>query len=181
LWAEVAEAGVVLSEWPPGTPPDAFRFPQRNRILAALCELLVVVESRERGGSLITAREAAERGIDVYAVPGPVDQRSSAGTNALLEDGAAPVASTDTLLVALGLDTRRSGRRSFDSRVVPRGDELVALGSCRERPHSVESLALVSGWDLARAALALARLERSGWLSEAGGWFEEVDEFAHVL
>ncbi len=181
LWDQVAESGVILSEWPPGTAPDPFRFPQRNRILAALSELVVVVESRERGGSLITAREAAERGIDVFAVPGPIDQRACAGTNALLEVGAAPAASTDTLLAALGLDTRRSGRRRFDARPRPAADEAVVLGLCRGRPQSVESVARNEGWDLARCAMALARLERAGWVAESGGWFEEVDDYADLV
>lgn len=180
LWAAVADAGVILSEWPPGTSPDPFRFPQRNRILAALSELVVVVESRERGGSLITASEAAERGIDVFAVPGPIDQRASAGTNSLLEVGAAPVTSTETLLVALGLDTRRAGRRRFDSRSRPTGDEALVLELCRARAQSVESIAMHEAWDLARAAMGLARLERAGWLAEAGGWFEPVDEYADL-
>lgn len=181
LWARVADVGIVLSEWPPGTEPEPFRFPQRNRILAALSEIVVVVESRERGGSLITAREAAERGIDVFAAPGPIDQRASAGTNRLLEDGAAPVASTATLLAALGLDTRRSGRRRFDARARPQGDEIEVLTLCRDRPQSVETVAMAQGWDLGRAAMALARLERSGWVGEAGGWFEALDEYAEVL
>jgi len=180
LWEQVAEVGVIVSEWPPGTAPDPFRFPQRNRILAALSELVVVIESRERGGSLITAREAAERGIDVFAVPGPIDQRSCVGTNRLLEDGAAPAASTDTVLAALGLDTRRAGSRRFDARPRPAGDEAVALDLCRVRPQSVESVAASERWDLARAAMALARLERTGWAAESGGWFEQVDEYAEL-
>ncbi len=102
------------------------------------------------------------------------------GTNALLEDGAAPVASTETLLVALGLDTRRAGRRRFDARPRPIGDEAVALDLCRARPQSVESVALSERWDLARAAMALARLERAGWVAESGGWFEQVDEYADL-
>lgn len=181
LWAQVAEVGVVLSEWPPGTRPEPFRFPQRNRILAALSELVVVVESRERGGSLITAREAAERGIDVFAVPGPIDQRSSLGTNRLLEDGAMPVASSDTLLMALGLDHRRAGRRCFDARPRPDADGARVLELCRGGPQSVESVAVSTSWDLARAAMALARLERSGWVGEAGGWFEELDEYSDLV
>lgn len=180
LWQEVADEGLILSEWPPGTAPDPFRFPQRNRILAALSELVVVVESRERGGSLITAREAAERGIEVFAVPGPIDQRASEGTNALLEVGAAPAASTETLLVALGLDTRRAGRRRFDPRSRPHGDEAAALERCRKGPQSVETVSTGEEWDLARAAMALARLERNGWVAEFGGWFEAVDEYADL-
>ncbi|MFT6292483.1 MAG: DNA processing protein [Ilumatobacter sp.] len=180
LWSEVAVAGAVISEWPPGVPPEPYRFPLRNRILAALSEVVVVVESREKGGSLITAHEAAMRGIDVFAVPGPVDQRASMGTNSLLEVGAAPVSSTDTLLVALGLDGRRSGRRTFDARPLPLGDECVALDLCRTGPQNVESAARSCEWDLARAAMSLARLERNGWLGEAGGWFEVIDEYANL-
>jgi len=180
LWREVAERGVVLSEWPPGTKPDAFRFPQRNRILAALSEVVVVIESRERGGSLITAREAAERGVDVFAVPGPIDERACAGTNSLLADGAAPAADTETLLMALGLDGRRAGRSRYDSRLAPGDDEQQVLDLCRAGACSLESVAEEIGGDLRDAALRLARLERGGWVVETGGWFEAVDEFADL-
>ncbi len=112
LWAEVSARGAVISEWPPGTRPDAFRFPLRNRILAALVEVLVVVESRERGGSLITAKEAGERGVEVFAVPGPVDSRASAGTNNCSATVPRRPPSVDDLMMALGLDQRRAGRRA---------------------------------------------------------------------
>ncbi|MFK8022679.1 MAG: DNA-processing protein DprA [Ilumatobacter sp.] len=175
LWAAVAERGAVISEWPPGTRPEPFRFPQRNRILAALSEVVVVVESRERGGSLITAREAAERGIDVFAVPGSIDQRASRGTNALLEDGAAPVVDVGTLLTALDLDHRRSGRRAIDLRPTPVGIEHSVHARCVNAPQTVESIAVQLSLDLGRAAMALARLERAGWLAESGGWFEALE------
>ena len=181
LWGEIAHRGAVISEWPPGTPPDGFRFPLRNRILAALSEIVVVIESRERGGSLITAREAAERGIDVFAVPGPIDDRASIGTNALLEVGAAPVASTDVLLVALGLDGRRARRARFDARQPPDAASAAVLARCRQAAHTVESIAQLSDLSLAEAAMILARLERSGWVAEAGGWFEVVDEYADLV
>jgi DNA processing protein len=181
LWRVIAERGAVISEWPPGTPPDAFRFPQRNRILAALSEVVVVIESRERGGSLITAREAAERGIDVFAVPGPIDDRASAGTNALLEVGAAPVTSTESLFVALGLDGRRAGRARFDLRGAPSGLEAAVLQTCRAGVQSVETISQSHGMSLADAAMTLARLERGGWVAEAGGWFEALDEYADLV
>lgn len=180
LWREVADRGAVVSEWPPGTPPDAFRFPQRNRILAALSEVVVVVESRERGGSLITAQLAAERGVDVYAVPGDVSSRSSIGTNQLIGDGAAIATDPTVVLVALGLDGRRAGRRRYDARPLPRGVEAEALAACRRTPQTVESVALRGDWSLAEAALALARLERSGWVCETGGWFEALDEWGDL-
>ena len=172
LWEWVAQCGLLVSEWPPGVGPDAWRFPQRNRILAALSEVVVVVESRERGGSLITARMAAERGIEVMAVPGSPRSRASAGTNQLLVDGAAPLTSATDVLVMLGLDHRRAGTGAVDSR--PRPDELqqAVLDACSAEPANLDMIVTATGLPIADAALAAARLEQAGWLAEAGGWFE---------
>jgi DNA processing protein len=174
LWSDVCRRGVLLSEWPPGTAPEAYRFPMRNRILAALGEVLVVVESRERGGSLITAQAAAERGVDVMAVPGSVRSRAAAGTNQLLRDGAAPVTSPDDVLVALGLDTRRAGAAAYDPRPLPRGVEAAVLAACRDDARTLEEVVVDLSLPIADAAMALARLERAGWIRATGGWFEPV-------
>jgi DNA processing protein len=172
LWEWVGVNGLLISEWPPGVEPEAWRFPLRNRILAALCELLVVVESRERGGSLVTVREAINRGVDVMAVPGSPRSRASEGTNQLLVDGAAPVTSAADVMAALGLDHRRRGELPFDPR--PELDRLQAgvLAACSELPSTLDMLVLELGRPIAEIALALARLERDGRLIEAGGWFE---------
>jgi DNA processing protein len=180
LWEQVAARGVILSEWPPGTRPDAFRFPLRNRILAALCEVLVVVESRERGGSLITAREAAVRGITVFAVPGSLRSRASAGTNELLRDGADPALEPSDLLIALGLDHRRANRSRFDSRPRPRGDDAAVLDACRSDPLTLDDLASRFELSLGQVAMVVARLERDGWLVDTGGWFELIDQGGDV-
>lgn len=180
LWNAVAERGALISEWPPGTPPDAFRFPLRNRILAGLVEILVVVESRERGGSLITAREAAERGVDVFAVPGPLQSRASSGTNRLLCDGAAPATDVADVLVALGLDQRRAGRVRYDPRPRPRDADTPVIAACGAEPRCLEQLVALTGSDLLAMAMAVARLERSGWLRETGGWFEAVEDWADL-
>jgi DNA processing protein len=172
LWHWVAASGLLISEWPPGTPPDAWRFPQRNRILAALCEVVVVVESRERGGSLITAQAAAERGIEVMAVPGSPRSRASVGANQLLVDGAAPVTSALDVLAMLGLDHRRSGRAPFDPRPRPDPFQASVLATCGCAPCTLDHLVVTLGASFADVALAVARLERDGWLVEAGGWFE---------
>ena len=172
LWQWVGESGLLISEWPPGVAPNAWRFPQRNRILAALCEVLVVVESRERGGSLITARAAADRSVEVMAVPGSLRSRASAGTNQLLVDGVAPVTSVADVLTMLGLDHRRQGVLPFDPR--PRPDELQArvLAVCADGPCTLGQIVATLDVACSVAALAAARLERDGWLIEAGGWFE---------
>lgn len=174
LWEAVARRGLLLSEWPPGTLPERFRFPLRNRILAALSEIVVVVESRERGGSLTTVREALERSVEVMAVPGSVHNRAAAGTNQLLRDGAAPVTDAGDVLLALGLDHRRVDGRGFDPRPRPRGTEAAVLDRCRSGPCTLEHIVADVGVTVTDAAMALARLERSGWLLESGGWFEEV-------
>lgn len=174
LWDAVADTGLLLSEWPPGTEPEKFRFPQRNRIIAALSEVLVVVESRERGGSLTTAREALERGVDVMAVPGSVNNRAAAGTNQLIRDGAIPVTDVADIMLALGLDHRHAASSGFDPRPLPRGVEAVVLDRCRADPCTLDTIVSELGFTITDAAMTLARLERSGWVRESGGWFEEV-------
>jgi DNA processing protein len=180
LWEAVAARGALISEWPPGTSPDAFRFPLRNRILAALVEVLVVVESRERGGSLITAREAAERGVEVFAVPGALQSRAALGTNKLLCDGASPATETADLFMALGLDRRRAGRNRHDPRSLPGGDDRRLIDACRSAPQTLEALSSSSGGSLVDTAMAVARLEHAGWLRETAGWFEAVDDWADL-
>ena len=103
LWQRVAQAGAVLSEAPMGTADLAWRFPLRNRIIAALSDVVVVVECHAHGGSLHTVHAAAERGIPVGAVPGSVRSPASAGTNALLADGCFVVRDASDVLVAVGL------------------------------------------------------------------------------
>ncbi len=181
LWHEVARRGLLVSEWPPGTSADAFRFPLRNRILAAVSEVLVVVESRESGGSLITAREAAERGVEVMAVPGSLDARAARGTNLLLRDGASPVVDVGDVLMALGLDGRRAGRRRYDHRRRPSGDEQRLVTRCRSGPATLEQLAEALDATIVDTAILAARLEHAGWLRETAGWFEAIDEWADLV
>jgi DNA processing protein len=108
LWEQVVARGVVFSESPLGTRPRPKVFPARNRIIAALSDVVVVVESHHGGGSLYTVDAAARRGIPVAAVPGSVRSRASDGTNGLLVDGCIPVRDATDVLVAVSL--ARSGR-----------------------------------------------------------------------
>ena len=91
LYQAVEAHGCILSEFPPGTPPAKWNFPKRNRIISGLSCGVLVVEAPEKSGALITAREAAEQGRDVFVVPGNIDSPSCAGSNRLLRDGAGVV------------------------------------------------------------------------------------------
>ena len=172
-WDEVAEHGVLLSEAPPGTPPETHRFPLRNRVLAALSEVLVVVESRTRGGSMITVREAMKRDVTVMAVPGSPHSAVSDGTNALLKDGCEPVTDVVDVLVALGLNSAVP-RRGIDTREPPTVEERQVLGACRGRPVSADELVLTLGLSVFEAGVLLGRLESKGWVQQVNGWWEAL-------
>jgi len=116
LWEQVATSGLLLSEAPPGQPAQAWRFPARNRIIAALAEVVVVVESHVAGGSLLTVDEALARGVEVAAVPGPVRSPASGGTNQLLVDGAIPVRHAGDVLGVLGFPATEYGRAARTGR-----------------------------------------------------------------
>ena len=173
LWRAVASHGVLLSEAPLGARPERWRFPARNRIIAALADLVVVVESHRVGGSMHTVDEADRRGIDVMAVPGSVRAPASAGTNGLLAEGRAPVCSADDVLVALGM--RPAGRRSRDeTRPRPDPGDVPVLDAVGWQPATLDQIGVRTGHDLAVLAPALDRLCESGWVARRGGWYERV-------
>ena len=104
LYDRIVERGLVVSEYPPGTPPAPWRFPARNRIIAALADVVLVVEARARSGALITADHALDLGRDVLAVPGWPGFSGAAGTNGLLKAGAGLVEGPSDLIAWLGID-----------------------------------------------------------------------------
>ena len=170
LQRHVAERGVVLSEWPLGTRPEPWRFPARNRILATLADVVVVVESHIAGGSRHTVDAANDRGRRILAVPGPITSPASAGTNQLLLEGCGPVTVVDDILVALGLDV--SVAPTLDFRRRPEGDDAVVLAAVTWTPTNLDQIIARTGLRPGRVAVALAHLEESGWLLASGGWWE---------
>jgi DNA processing protein len=151
LAEEIATHGCLLTEYPPGTPPRAHHFPERNRIIAGLAEVVVVVEANERSGALITARLALEEGREVMAVPGSVFSRLSAGPNGLLRAGAAPVLTADDVLAAVGLGPRPIADAGAESTVlaaIPAGEAVTT-----------DHLAAAVGRPIAEVTQALLELE----------------------
>lgn len=161
LWRQVGETGLVLSELPPGSGAWRWTFPARNRIMAALAGMTVVVEAAERSGSLITADLAADLGRDLGAVPGPVGSRLSAGPNALLSGGACLVRDAQDVLDALlGPGARRIERGGPALGAAQRAAlEAIELGA-----ETCDAVAAELGVGGAEAAAALAALESLGYV-----------------
>lgn len=173
LWSRVIERGVLVSESPPGCSPDAFRFPLRNRILAMVSEVLVVVESRATGGSMITVDEAVKRGVTVMAVPGSPQAESSAGTNRLIADGATTVCDVGDVLVALGLDHQHHSTCS-DARPRPTARDARVLRELAKQPATFDQLVAALDMPVVEVAISLGRLEVQGWAVSNGGWWEAL-------
>ena len=156
LAARIAERGAVLSEYPPGTPPAPFRFPERNRIVAALADAVVVIEAAGRSGALITARLGMELGRDVLVAPGAPWLDAFTGSNLLLRDGALPLVDAADVLVALGIDP--GAARAGD----PEGPARRVLAALRREPASADVLAARCGIAAVAAAALIAELEAAG-------------------
>lgn len=110
LFEQIAEEGLVISEYSMMMPPLAYNFPRRNRIISGLSCGVIVVEAAQKSGALITADFALEQGREVYAVPGPIDRLSSCGVNHLIQQGAKLITSAEDIFD----DLRISFERSFD-------------------------------------------------------------------
>jgi DNA processing protein len=149
----VESGGLIVSEYEPKIEPAPWRFPARNRIIAGLCTVTVVVEARERSGALITADFALEEGREVMAVPGEITSSLSAGSNALLRLGATPLTRPADLLAELGLEVTAL-------RVVDRSPvETIVLEALQEEAATADELARKTGLPPGELAAALVALE----------------------
>jgi DNA processing protein len=186
LWERVASTGVIVSESPAGVSPEKWRFPVRNRLLAALSDVVVVVESRHHGGSRHTVDAAMERGVPVGAVPGSIRSAPSEGTNGLLADGAFPVCSTGDILVALALlgasvtippEAAHRGSAASAPPAAPApspGLDRQVYDALSADPASLDQLARLTGLPLAELCGGLERLAQSGLARGVGGWWERA-------
>lgn len=135
LFKDVERYGCILSEFPPGYPPSKWTFPKRNRIISGLSNGVLVVEAPEKSGALITARQAAEQGRDVFAVPGNIDIPSFAGSNRLLRDGAIMVSSGwDVVSEYKDLYPDKIRRETAPAQQTAYADEVLKAGESREAP-----------------------------------------------
>ena len=167
LYRDILASGAAISEAPPGQRPDPGAFPKRNRIMAALGAITVVVEAAQPSGSLITARQALGLHREVGAIPGPVTSRVSQGTNGLIVDGAALIRGAQDVLdrlLGVGIEAVRRRGPPLEP-ALARVAEAVELGS-----STCDAVALALSTSPEQTAVALARLELLGYLrTDAAG------------
>jgi DNA processing protein len=174
LYGQIAEQGSLVSEYPPGTTPAPWRFPARNRIIAGMSLGVVIVEARQDGGAMITARLAMEYGREVFAVAGPVHARGSEGPHALVRDGARLVTSARDVLEDLGLSFPRS-TASWTEDALPAPslslspDERRVLEVLQAEPQLLDRIARLAGMPASAATAVLSRLELAGLASRHPG------------
>lgn len=175
LLLSLTERGCIVSEYPPGVPAEPFRFPARNRLVAALAAATVVVEGTAGSGALITADHAAELGREVFAVPGPVSSALASAPLGLLRDGARLIRGADDLLEDLGVPSSAPNASASATRFADApgpeglaGRVLAALAG----PTEPGQLAAMLGAPLPEVLAALVRLELGGLVRRVGGRFE---------
>ena len=171
LAEHIAKNGLIVSEYPPGTPPLAFHFPMRNRLISGLSRAVVVVEANEKSGSLITAACALEQGRDVMAVPGSVLSGRNRGAHALIRDGAKIVESADDIVEEIGWTSPAasagSGETSGGCSAISR-DPLLA-GMQAGHPYDLDELAMATGVSGVRLLPRLLELELHGNVQRVEG------------
>ena len=175
LTRAIGQRGLVISEYPLGTPPLAANFPRRNRLIAGMCRGTLVVEAALQSGSLITARLAVEQGRDVFAIPGSIHSAQSRGCHLLIKQGAKLVESANDILDEWSWPTpaRPSLRPSPESGTDDAETSLLrALGF---EPVSLDALLARTGLDTANLQAQLMQLELQGQVGRLpGGLFQRI-------
>ena len=172
LWRDIAQRGWLVSEVPLGIRAVRWRFPVRNRILAALSDVVVVVESNRSGGSMHTVREAELRGVTVMGVPGSIRSAASEGPNQLISEGCPPCCGVEDLLVALGLATEGERHAATPPDVDAVGHRVLeALGSERV---TIDQLAARVRMDPSQLSVVVIELELASLVVNHGGLLEQA-------
>ena len=166
LYMDIQQRGGVISEQLPGKPPLPMYFPMRNRIISGLSDIVLVMEAKERSGSLITADQALEQGKDVYALPGPVTSQLSQGCHSLIRQGAGILISPEDLLVELGIAGKDLEQKTDKIEKTLENDENVVYSCLGFFPKSVSQLIEETGYGAPELMQELISLELMGCIRE---------------
>ncbi len=178
----LAHGGGILSEQPPKTKPFAWNFPRRNRIISALSDVVLVMEAKEKSGSLITADFALEQGKDVYALPGMVESELSRGCHFLIRQGAGILISPEELLQDLEMEAKcEKGRKNRETQKVLETKEDLVYSSFGVSPKSVGQIAEEVDLPASEIMGILTMLEMKGYIREkAKNYYVRCGEGARV-
>lgn len=170
LAEQIVQNGAVISEFPPGSEPEAGHFPRRNRIISGLSMGVVVVEARVRSGALLTARFALDQNREVFAVPGNIDFAGSQGPHHLIQDGAKLVRNVQDILDELSVPGRAE-HAGLPVRSMPSlsADEQKLLDVVTDQPAAVDDLIARSGLQPAETLVLLLSLEMKGLVQQFSG------------
>ncbi len=167
LYESILAQGGIISEYPPDTEPIAQLFPARNRIISALSDVVVVVEAKERSGSLITADFALEQGKDIYAVPGRSTDALSQGCNNLIRQGAGILNSVEDFAKDLELCMKVDAVQENFNKLLLEKDESLVYACLSLRPKSMEDLLKKTGFPMPQLADILQRLIQKDFITES--------------
>ena len=160
------QGGGILSELLPGTPPLSKHFPARNRIISGLADAVLVIEARERSGSLITADQALDQGRDVFALPGPINSPLSTGCNQLIRQGAGLLISPEMLLEEWNLPCQSVGRKEPENKKMLESREKWVYSRLGLYPKNVDQLVGETDMEVRELMSLLVSLELKGYIRE---------------
>ncbi len=174
LYNEIERSGAIISEFPLGTSPFAYNFPQRNRIISGMSMGVVVIEAQEKSGSLITATHALEQGKDVFALPGNINSIFSSGTNKLIKDGARPLLEIDDIIEEIyELRELKEKNMSNNKNTIDYSEysetEIKILKILEEGPMHCDSISYRTNLDISNIISILTILELKGVIRELSG------------
>jgi DNA processing protein len=168
LVARIIQQGAIISPFPLGTMPLRTNFTARNQVLSGLARAVAVIEAGEKSGALITAGRALDQGRQVFAVPGNITAKSSAGTNRLIQDGAHPVLSAQDILEGLALDQLPQHINAVKTLPPLNDTEQAVLGQLSEEPQHIDELSNRCSLPVATVSSSLVILELKGLVRQVG-------------
>jgi DNA processing protein len=163
---QLQEQGGIISEFAPRTAQTASHFPARNRIISGMSDAVIVIEAKERSGSLITADMALEQGKDVYALPGPINSRLSAGCNRLIHQGAGIILNTEELLKDLGFISEVRNAKKKQKKLILETTENLVYSSLDLTPKSLDMILNETKMTVSDLLDVLMQLQLRGFIRE---------------
>ena len=166
LYMEIPQYGGLISEQPPGTSPLRQFFPARNRIISGLADVVLVIEAKEKSGSLITADMALEQGKDVYALPGQINNTLSFGCHNLIKQGAGILLSPEKFVEDLGIFHKLEAKKNTENKKLLESEENIVYSCLDFEPRNMNQILKMTGFEIQTIMNCLLDLELKGYIRE---------------